>query len=59
MKLPKFYRVERKAGEKTTVCPNCGAINEHTTGKDCGHVAKITAKGVVVYYWGFRPIRSV
>lgn len=50
----KFYRTEIKS-DKTSVCPVCGATNKHVTGKDCGHVAKITAKGVVFYFWGFRP----
>lgn len=50
----KFYRVELN-GAATSVCPVCGTTNQHLTGKDCGHVAKITAKGVVFYFWGFRP----
>jgi hypothetical protein len=55
MKLPKFH-ISKIGDNGTSVCPNCGALNKHTTGNDCGHVAKITAKGMVYYYWGFRPL---
>lgn len=50
----KYYRVNLDSNRQTT-CPVCGKINRHVTGQDCGHVAKVTAKGVVWYYWGFRP----
>ena len=52
--IPKFYRTELRK-DRTTVCPWCETVNQHKTGNDCGHVAKITKKGIVFYYWGFRP----
>lgn len=54
-RLPKFYRYQRKEGERTSVCPVCATVNQHVTGKHCGHVHKVTPKGVVFYFWGFDP----
>jgi hypothetical protein len=50
----KYYRTEIKA-DRTSVCPVCGKTNKHITGKHCGHVFKVTVKGMVFYFWGFRP----
>ena len=51
---PKFWRTE--LSNNRTTCPWCAANNDHATGNVCEHVAKVTVKGVVFYYWGFRPV---
>lgn len=56
MKPPKFYRTALKDGR--TICPWCGTINNHRTGKCCEHVHKVTAQGVVFYWWGERPLKQ-
>lgn len=53
-KMTKYYRT-LLLDDRTTVCPICSCVNRHLTGKDCGHVYKITASGVVWYYWAWRP----
>lgn len=53
---PKYWRTGIKEGK--TVCPWCGVENAHITGACCKHVYKVTAKGVVYYYWGIRPVEG-
>lgn len=52
--VSKFYRQAIRP-DGTTTCPVCGQVNMHVTGKNCGHVAKVTAKHIVFYWWGCRP----
>ncbi len=53
---PKYWRVKVK--DHKSICPWCNPIreNNHITGDVCEHVAKLTNKGIVFYFWGFRPI---
>lgn len=51
---PKYWRVEVK--DHKTTCPWCNRVNDHITGNVCEHVEKVTSKGIVFYYWGFRPV---
>lgn len=54
---PKYYRTDIRK-DRTTVCPWCSRVNRHMTGDNCEHVYKVTAKGLVFYYWGIRPERT-
>jgi len=45
--MVKYIKV--KMENRTSRCPICGTINSHLTGNDCGHVYKITDKGIVIY----------
>lgn len=54
---PKYWRTQLDLDGRT-VCPWCGRVNHHKTGQCCEHVAKVTVKGVVFYYWGIRPVPS-
>lgn len=54
-RLPKYYRTQI-ADDHTSTCPWCGQKNDHIrTATLCPHVAKVSSKGIVFYYWGFRP----
>lgn len=55
MSTPKFYR-SQISPDGTSKCPWCGNVNKHNTGNVCEHVAKLTNKGVVFFYWGTRPL---
>lgn len=53
---PKYWRTQIRA-DGTSVCPWCERVNIHRTGDTCEHCYKLTAAGVVFYYWGIRPIK--
>ena len=50
---PKYYRA---TGPRANVCPWCGTEANRITGQNCGHLYKVTAKGVWFWFWGVRPI---
>jgi len=52
---PKYYRA---TGPRANVCPWCGVEANRITGQNCGHLYKVTAKGVWFWYWGVRPIAA-
>lgn len=52
----RYYRMPIKP-DGSTICPVCGAWNRHTTGRHCGHLAKITAKNEAWYWWNYKPVR--
>ena len=49
---PKYLR---KTGPKAHICPWCEQPSPKT-GNRCGHLFKITANGVYMWYWGIRPV---
>ena len=49
---PKYLR---KTGPKAHICPWCEQPSPKT-GNRCGHLCKITANGVYLWYWGIRPV---
>ena len=49
---PKYLR---KTGPKAHICPWCEQPSPKT-GNRCGHLYKITASGVYLWYWGIRPV---
>ena len=52
---PKYYRA---TGPRANVCPWCGVEANRITGQNCGHLYKVTVKGVWFWFWGVRPIAS-
>ncbi len=51
---PKYYRA---TGPRANVCPWCG-VEAKITGQNCGHLYKVTAKGVWFWFWGVRPVAN-
>jgi hypothetical protein len=49
---PKYLH---KTGPKAHICPWCEQASPKT-GNRCGHLFKITANGVYLWYWGIRPV---
>jgi hypothetical protein len=49
---PKYLR---KTGPKAHICPWCEQPSPKT-GNRCGHLFKIAANGVYLWYWGIRPV---
>ena len=56
---PKYFRIQLPGHQKISTCPWCENINNHLTGNTCQHVAKVTKKHIVYYYWGIRPLTGV
>jgi hypothetical protein len=54
---PKYYRTSLRDDHRT-VCPWCGSVNDHRTGRCCEHVARVQSNGTVLYYWGFLPVKG-
>ena len=52
---PKYYRA---TGARANICPWCGTEANRITGQNCGHLYKVTAKGVWFWFWGVRPIAA-
>ena len=56
--MTKYWRTQIVNGK--SICPWCNPKreNNHITGDVCEHVDKVTVKGVVFYFWNYRPVNN-